>query len=94
MTETLPAAPVGGPQPEGFDLVGPLPTGTTVLEASAGTGKTYAITALAVVWHGVEGVESRRLWHRLPATCWVTRQSAAGTQGARGQLARFPHRGP
>lgn len=48
MTETLPAAPVGGPQPEGFDLVGPLPTGTTVLEASAGTGKTYAITALAV----------------------------------------------
>ena len=25
-----------------FDLLGPLPTGTTVLEASAGTGKTYA----------------------------------------------------
>ncbi|MEL4506047.1 UvrD-helicase domain-containing protein [Luteococcus sp. H138] len=31
-----------------FDLCGPLPTGTCVLEASAGTGKTYAITALAV----------------------------------------------
>jgi exodeoxyribonuclease V beta subunit len=30
-----------------FDLYGPLPTGTTVLEASAGTGKTYAIAALA-----------------------------------------------
>ena len=30
-----------------FDLTGPLPTGTVVLEASAGTGKTYAIAALA-----------------------------------------------
>jgi exodeoxyribonuclease V beta subunit len=34
------------PIPE-FDLTGPLPTGTTVLEASAGTGKTYTIAALA-----------------------------------------------
>jgi exodeoxyribonuclease V beta subunit len=32
---------------EGFDLCGPLPTGVTVLEASAGTGKTYTIAALA-----------------------------------------------
>ena len=31
----------------GFDVCGPLPTGVTVLEASAGTGKTYAIAALA-----------------------------------------------
>jgi len=30
-----------------FDVCGPLPTGTTVLEASAGTGKTYTIAALA-----------------------------------------------
>ncbi|MCW2622359.1 MAG: exodeoxyribonuclease beta chain, partial [Frankiales bacterium] len=30
-----------------FDLYGPLPSGTTVLEASAGTGKTYTIAALA-----------------------------------------------
>ena len=29
-----------------FELDGPLPTGTTVLEASAGTGKTYTIAAL------------------------------------------------
>ena len=29
-----------------FDLHGPLPSGTTVLEASAGTGKTYTIAAL------------------------------------------------
>jgi glycosyltransferase involved in cell wall biosynthesis len=30
-----------------FDLYGELPTGTTVLEASAGTGKTWTIAALA-----------------------------------------------
>lgn len=29
-----------------FELCGDLPSGTTVLEASAGTGKTYAIAAL------------------------------------------------
>src|SRR5262249_48787627 len=30
-----------------FDLCGPLPQGVTVLEASAGTGKTFTIAALA-----------------------------------------------
>ncbi len=29
--------------PRAFDVTGPLPTGVTVLEASAGTGKTYTI---------------------------------------------------
>ena len=33
--------------PSAFDICGPLPTGITVLEASAGTGKTYTIAALA-----------------------------------------------
>lgn len=33
--------------PRHFDVRGPLPTGVTVLEASAGTGKTYTIAALA-----------------------------------------------
>jgi exodeoxyribonuclease V beta subunit len=33
--------------PSRFDLCGALPYGTTVLEASAGTGKTFTITALA-----------------------------------------------
>ncbi|MFT3715118.1 MAG: UvrD-helicase domain-containing protein [Gordonia sp. (in: high G+C Gram-positive bacteria)] len=33
---------------EEFDPTAPLPTGTLVLEASAGTGKTYAIVSLAV----------------------------------------------
>jgi exodeoxyribonuclease V beta subunit len=36
------------PEPrETFQLCGPLPVGVTVLEASAGTGKTYTIAALA-----------------------------------------------
>jgi exodeoxyribonuclease V beta subunit len=30
-----------------FEISGPLPTGVTVLEASAGTGKTFTIAALA-----------------------------------------------
>jgi exodeoxyribonuclease V beta subunit len=33
--------------PGTFDICGPLPSGTTVLEASAGTGKTFTIAALA-----------------------------------------------
>ncbi|TAL21386.1 MAG: AAA family ATPase, partial [Frankiales bacterium] len=33
-----------------FDLYGRLPTGTTVLEASAGTGKTWTIAALATCY--------------------------------------------
>jgi exodeoxyribonuclease V beta subunit len=32
--------------PTPFDVLGPLPTGTTLLEASAGTGKTWTIAAL------------------------------------------------
>jgi exodeoxyribonuclease V beta subunit len=32
---------------DAFDLCGPLPTGTTVLEASAGTGKTFTVASLA-----------------------------------------------
>ena len=42
-----------------FDLTGPLPSGTTVLEASAGTGKTFAIAALAAryIAEGVAGVD-------------------------------------
>src|SRR5262245_22398670 len=34
------------PEIRSFDLTGPLPTGTTLLEASAGTGKTYTVAAL------------------------------------------------
>src|SRR5690349_10944430 len=38
-----------------FDLLGPLPQGTTVLEASAGTGKTFTIAGL-VARYVAEGV--------------------------------------
>ena len=38
-----------------FELLGPLPSGTTLLEASAGTGKTYTIAAL-VTRYVAEGV--------------------------------------
>src|SRR4051812_31832759 len=34
-------------EPPRFEVSGPLPRGVTVLEASAGTGKTYAIAGLA-----------------------------------------------
>ena len=38
-----------------FDLAGPLPRGVTLLEASAGTGKTFTLAAL-VARLVVEGV--------------------------------------
>ncbi len=41
--------------PTPFDLTGPLPTGTTLLEASAGTGKTFTLGAL-VTRYVAEGV--------------------------------------
>jgi len=43
-----------------FDVCGPLPSGVTVLEASAGTGKTYTIAALAARYVA-EGVPLRDL---------------------------------
>ncbi len=36
--------------PAAFDIRDPLPTGTTLLEASAGTGKTWTIGALVTRW--------------------------------------------
>ncbi|HEV2752567.1 MAG TPA: UvrD-helicase domain-containing protein, partial [Solirubrobacteraceae bacterium] len=47
-------------QAEAFDVRGPLPTGVTVLEASAGTGKTYTIAALAARYVA-DGVPLERL---------------------------------
>ncbi|MFE2999542.1 UvrD-helicase domain-containing protein [Nocardia sp. NPDC059246] len=44
-----------------FELTGPLPVGTTVLEASAGTGKTYAIVGLAVRFVAELGVDVSEL---------------------------------
>jgi exodeoxyribonuclease V beta subunit len=50
---TVDDAVAATPQP--FDLLGPLPEGTTVLEASAGTGKTFTIANL-VARYVAEGV--------------------------------------
>lgn len=59
MTITAPAPPA---EPGNvFELCGPLPQGTTVLEASAGTGKTYAIVGLAVRYVAEAGVDISRL---------------------------------
>ena len=46
---------MAGTAPLAFDLLGPLPEGTTVLEASAGTGKTFTIAGL-VARYVAEGV--------------------------------------
>ncbi|HEX3333135.1 MAG TPA: UvrD-helicase domain-containing protein [Acidimicrobiales bacterium] len=45
---TILAFPTAGtpPEPEPFELTGPLPRAMTLLEASAGTGKTFTIAAL------------------------------------------------
>jgi exodeoxyribonuclease V beta subunit len=45
---------------EPFDVCGPLPTGVTVLEASAGTGKTFTIAALAARYVA-EGIPLERI---------------------------------
>ena len=48
-------------QPTPFDVCGPLPTGTVVLEASAGTGKTHTIAALAARYLAEGHVELSQL---------------------------------
>ena len=53
-----------------FDVCGPLPTGMTVLEASAGTGKTYTIAALAARYVA-EGTPVSYTHLTLPTTPYV-----------------------
>ncbi|RVW02702.1 UvrD-helicase domain-containing protein [Rhodococcus xishaensis] len=55
-TETVPTL-----SENGFGLFAPLPTGTTVLEASAGTGKTYAIVGLAARFVAEEDIDLSQL---------------------------------
>jgi exodeoxyribonuclease V beta subunit len=47
--------------PPTFSLTGPLPTGTTAIEASAGTGKTYAIVSLATRFVAEQGMPLSQL---------------------------------
>ena len=56
MTATLAPATLAD-----FDLCGPLPSGTTVLEASAGTGKTYTIASLSARYLAEGHVELSQL---------------------------------
>ena len=58
MTLDTELRPVEPPRP--FDVRDPLPAGVMVLEASAGTGKTYAIAALAARYVA-EGVPLERV---------------------------------
>ncbi|MEV0248292.1 UvrD-helicase domain-containing protein [Nocardia sp. NPDC050712] len=48
-------------EPGRFDAFGELPSGTTVLEASAGTGKTHAIVGLAVRYVAEVGIDVSQL---------------------------------
>ena len=51
----------GGGEVPSFDVCGPLPRGTTLLEASAGTGKTFTIAALTARYVAEEGLPIERL---------------------------------
>jgi exodeoxyribonuclease V beta subunit len=76
MTDSTSAAAV--PEYEAFDLGGPLPTGITMLQASAGTGKTFALAALAVRSIAELGLSASEL-------CVVTFTEAA-TSELRGRI--------
>jgi exodeoxyribonuclease V beta subunit len=54
------AGAVSGQEPQPFDICGPLPEGVTLLEASAGTGKTFTIAGLAAR-HVADGMPLDRL---------------------------------
>ena len=54
------AALVTGALPA-FDVCGPLPTGTTLVEASAGTGKTWTLAALVTRYVADEGLPLEEL---------------------------------
>ena len=51
----------GGEEMDSFELSGPLPRGTTLLEASAGTGKTFTIAALTARYVAEDGLPIDRL---------------------------------
>ena len=87
-----------------FDLCGPLPTGTTVLEASAGTGKTFTVGAL-VTRYVAEGVAtlpemlvitfgraaSQELRERVRAQLVEVERALADPAAARGQGELLAH---
>ena len=60
MTPLVPAGADDAEVPS-FDVCGPLPRGTTLLEASAGTGKTFTIAALTARYVAEECLPIERL---------------------------------
>ena len=61
--------PAVSPAPmETFDVCGPLPTGTTLLEASAGTGKTFTVAGLVTryVAEGLSLPEGGKVYGKWP----------------------------
>ena len=70
-----------------FDICGPLPSGITVLEASAGTGKTYTIAALAARYVA-EGTPLRPAAARHVHAHGHGRAARPGARAARGRRAR------
>ena len=82
--------------PAAFDVCGPLPTGTTVLEASAGTGKTFTIAALAAryVAEGVRDAAGADARHVRPRGHHRAARAGAGAAAGRAARARRSRRGP
>ena len=82
--------------PVPFDVCAELPSGTTVLEASAGTGKTYTIAALTAraIAEGVAELNQLLLvtfGRKLPGGCCGWACSHQTAQPARGHA---HHRSP
>ena len=75
-------AATGEPRPsrrptEPFDVCGPLPSGMTLLEASAGTGKTFTIAALTTRYIAERAARSTGSWSS-PSPAWRRGSSASG----------------
>src|SRR3954467_12351903 len=96
VSSRIPAAAERGEDVPAFDICGPLPEGTVVLEASAGTGKTFTIAALATRYVAEGDVElgqlmlvtfgraaTQELRERMRERLVATEQELADPEGAR-----------
>ncbi len=72
--------------PKPFEISGPLPAGFTVLEASAGTGKTYSLAGLVARFVAEDGLD--------PSQLCVVSFTEAATAELRGRIRSAPGRHP